>query len=583
MMIKLMRLKFSAIVVLALFVLSSFACQKNNPPGKSQHQAITLNITADTLSIGEEVTLIPQFTPDETNAEGYEWKVADGDVAGVTVNSDHSATVIAKSKGETSVSISSPQGEVLASCTIKVDEVPDDGIVKILAIGNSFSQDALEYYLYGLANAAGKRVVIGNLYMGGASLKQHVQNFTNNTAAYDFRKIDEDGEKTNTPKSTIETAVASENWDYISFQQASSYSGQYKTFVEPLPALYNYVKERATSPQVKYILHQTWAYAKNSTHGGFANYDKDQQTMYKAIVKTYNQAKDLIPAELIVPAGTAIQNGRTSVIGDNFNRDGYHLDLNIGRYTASCTWFEAIFGESVIGNTFKPAALTDYETEIAQHGAHLAVLNPDAVTPMTDYQGGGTGIITDAVFVDFGHNVSSPEWNGLTGHLNGTSIPNLKDDKGDYTGVSLSIIERFNNINNNGAKSTATDFDIPEGVSSDSYYGNPKKLFGGNTIQQSVVKFEKLDKTKKYNFCFFASRMNVAAGENRETKYTVKGKNEGIALLDASNNSSNTACVDGIQPDASGAVTITITAGEHNTNEYGFYYLNALRLTPATH
>src|SRR5690606_30824481 len=113
-----------------------------------------------------------------------------------------------------------------------------------------------------------------------------------------------------------------ENWDYISFQQASPHSGQYSTFVSPLSALHTYVKEKVTNPRVKYVLHQTWAYAESSSHAGFANYDKDQETMYAAIVNAYNQAKDLFSADLIVPAGTAIQNGRTSVIGDNFCRDG---------------------------------------------------------------------------------------------------------------------------------------------------------------------------------------------------------------------------------------------------------------------
>lgn len=37
--------------------------------------------------------------------------------------------------------------------------------VKILAIGNSFSADAVEQELYGLFEAVGQKVVIGNMYM----------------------------------------------------------------------------------------------------------------------------------------------------------------------------------------------------------------------------------------------------------------------------------------------------------------------------------------------------------------------------------------------------------------------------------
>ena len=40
-------------------------------------------------------------------------------------------------------------------------------VVKILAIGNSFSQDAVEQYLHELAEAEGISTIIGNMYIGG--------------------------------------------------------------------------------------------------------------------------------------------------------------------------------------------------------------------------------------------------------------------------------------------------------------------------------------------------------------------------------------------------------------------------------
>ena len=60
--------------------------------------------------------------------------------------------------------------------------------IKILAIGNSFSQDALETYLYELAKAENIQVIIGNLYIGGASLELHWNNVKENKATYQFRK-----------------------------------------------------------------------------------------------------------------------------------------------------------------------------------------------------------------------------------------------------------------------------------------------------------------------------------------------------------------------------------------------------------
>ena len=48
-----------------------------------------------------------------------------------------------------------------------------DGSLKILAIGNSFSEDAVEY-AWDIANSLGiQNVMIGHLYIGGCSLDMH--------------------------------------------------------------------------------------------------------------------------------------------------------------------------------------------------------------------------------------------------------------------------------------------------------------------------------------------------------------------------------------------------------------------------
>ena len=93
----------------------------------------------------------------------------------------------------------------------KTDESNDDSVIKILAIGNSFSQDAIETYLYELADADNIKVIIGNLYIGGASLELHWNNAKDDKAAYQYRKIDVTGTKTNTPETSIESALADED------------------------------------------------------------------------------------------------------------------------------------------------------------------------------------------------------------------------------------------------------------------------------------------------------------------------------------------------------------------------------------
>lgn len=261
------------------------------------------------------------------------------------------------------------------------DKPSKDSVIRILAIGNSFSEDAIEHYLYGLAKAGGYKVIIGNLYIGGAPLDLHVKNIQGDNEVYEYRKIGVDDKKERFPKTAISKALADENWNFISFQQASHKSGQFDTFVAPLPLLFDYVKQRATNPKVQYVWHQTWAYAQNSTHNGFANYNKDQMQMYQAIVDAAKKVKKIVPINILIPAGTAIQNARTK-LGDVLCRDGYHLDLGIGRYTASCTWYEVIFQESVLGNTYKPEKVSDETAKIGQQAAHQAVKKPFKVTSL---------------------------------------------------------------------------------------------------------------------------------------------------------------------------------------------------------
>ncbi|PRD56385.1 DUF4886 domain-containing protein [Sphingobacterium gobiense] len=461
-----------------------------------------------------------------------------------------------------------------------IPDPEDDGSIRILAIGNSFSEDALEEHLYGLFDAAGITVTIGNLYIGGASFYNHESNIRQNRDAYSFRKVNRDGEKTTTAGYTIHRALSEENWTHISFQQVSDSSGLYNTWAARLPFIFDYVAPRAKNPDAKFLLHQTWAYAQNSTHAGFPNYDNDQMKMYEAIVDAVDRAKDLVDIDFIVPAGTAIQNVRTSIIGDNVTRDGYHLNNGIGRYTAACVWFEAITGQSVIGNSYKPAGMSDYEAEIAQHAAHAAITTPLEVTDMVNYKDwGGSFDFIDPIYLDFGQAAGADGWNGVTSPLDGFSITNLRDHHGEFTGVSFVIEERFNGVNTDGVAQTTTDFNMPESVARRSYFGNAGGAFGGMLIEKSVVRFYGLDPEKSYDLCYYGSRNNVS--DNRETFYTAKGANEKTTLLNTSNNSTDIACTNGIRPNADGEITVTIGAGPNNTNGTKFFYITSMRIQPS--
>ena len=147
------------------------------------------------------------------------------------------------------------------SVRAQVESSLQDSIVRVLAIGNSFSQDAVEQYLWNLFNAAGKKVIIGDLYIGGCSLETHYNNSQSDAADYYYRKI-VDGEKTET-RSSLAAGLEDEKWDYVSFQQVSGLSGQAETYEPYLGNLITYVKGKV-GEKATLLLHQTWAYATTS-------------------------------------------------------------------------------------------------------------------------------------------------------------------------------------------------------------------------------------------------------------------------------------------------------------------------------
>lgn len=254
--------------------------------------------------------------------------------------------------------------------------------LRILAIGNSFSRDAVEQNLHELAAAEGDTAIIGNLFIGGCSLERHVGNIRDDRHDYVYRKIGADGRMAERTKVSILEALGDEPWDYISMQQASPFSGIYDTYARSLPELQAYVKKHGPRKAVP-VIHQTWAYAGNSRQSGFANYGGDQLAMYRAIVDANRRAAKLAKIKIVIPAGTAVQNARTSFIGDNMNRDGYHLDLGIGRYTAACAWYEALFGRDVTDNGYVPAGMHPDLARACRMSAHAAVAKPDEVTDMS--------------------------------------------------------------------------------------------------------------------------------------------------------------------------------------------------------
>ena len=253
----------------------------------------------------------------------------------------------------------------------------EDKTLKILTIGNSFSDDTMQY-VYQIAKSAGvEKISLGNLYIGGCSLDTHASNARADKGAYEYR-TNTSGSWSTVKEYKMSTAIKSQNWDFISLQQASGVSGIESSYAE-LSYLIGYVK--GLCPDAKIVWNMTWAYQQDSTHSSFPKYNSNQTTMYNAIVNAVAKkirVRDDIFA--VSPTGTAIQNARTSYVGDKLTRDGYHLSYDFGRYIAGLTFFSQLTGISAENVTFAPDGVDDSLQKVAIEAASNAVKAPAEVT-----------------------------------------------------------------------------------------------------------------------------------------------------------------------------------------------------------
>lgn len=251
--------------------------------------------------------------------------------------------------------------------------------LKVLAIGNSFSADAVEQNLWEIAKADGCTMVIGNLYIGGCTLEKHWENARSDAPAYSYRKV-VNGKKTTIPDYTLSQALKDEKWDVVTLQQQSLRAAQFESFEPSLPELLAYVRARVPK-KTKIVFHRTWAYENDYVGTGFERFDRKSARMFEAVTATTQQVCEKYGISTTIPSAAAIQNLRRSEVLANVCRDGTHLNL-IGRYAVALTWYEALTGRNVVGNTFDPPHIEPWVKETAQLAAHAAVLEPEKAQPV---------------------------------------------------------------------------------------------------------------------------------------------------------------------------------------------------------
>lgn len=229
--------------------------------------------------------------------------------------------------------------------------------MKILSIGNSFSQDATRY-LQRVGASGGTPIKTVNLYIGGCSLRTHYFNMLEDKKAYMFEF---NGETTGLYV-TIKDALMSDNWDYVTLQQVSNQSPKYDTYTPYLEELAAYV--RKYSPKSKILMHETWAYEEGSARLTTEMHYEKSADMLADIRESYKKAAEAIGADGIIPAGEAMVNVVKNGI-PVIHRDTFHASWGAGRFLLALTWYAYLTGKSVDNVNLKSFDTPVSDEEIA--------------------------------------------------------------------------------------------------------------------------------------------------------------------------------------------------------------------------
>lgn len=255
--------------------------------------------------------------------------------------------------------------------------------LKILTIGNSFSVDSMKYVAFIAKNLGFEQVKLGNLYVGGCSIKQHYCFATENSPVYTYFQNDGDGWSETEQFSSID-ALKSEDWDYVTIQPGTGDGSRHtdEASYELLIPLLKIVKSYV-SPTTKLAFNLTWVGEKNCTQHEIASYNGDQLLLFAKIVDMVKKVVyPLKEIDFVIPTGVAVQNARTA-LDEVITRDTFHLSYDKGRYLAGLTFFTKVTGISIDNVSWMPDGVDEDFKNLAIQAVNNAIKNPFEVTPIT--------------------------------------------------------------------------------------------------------------------------------------------------------------------------------------------------------
>ena len=232
--------------------------------------------------------------------------------------------------------------------------------MKILSIGNSFSDDA-QRYLRAIAASEGVEIETLNLCIGGCSLETHASHVKDGAKAYLFHY---NGDLDCEDLVTLDEGLGMREWDVVTLQQVSTHSFDKESFYPYIYEVADYVRKKL--PNAKIYIHQTWAYEHGSPRSIEITDGRGSEYMLDGIRQAYRHAKREIGAEAVIPSGELMELLRLNG-AEGIYRDTFHAGYGLGRYAIALLWFKLFSGRSVLNNSF-----TELDEAVSQKDLKIA-------------------------------------------------------------------------------------------------------------------------------------------------------------------------------------------------------------------
>jgi hypothetical protein len=300
---------------------------------------------------------------------------------------------------------------------ISTADAGQEARVRILGIGNSFTENATRYLPAIIQSEQGLNVDVAVAGIGGSSLKQHV------TLAEAHEADAEAGKRykylynlrLQTEESALKEILLSEDWDYVTIQQVSHNSHQPETYRPYAEQLVNYIKQYA--PDAKIVLHETWAHSIDSYRT--KDWDLDPDAMYARLRVAYRDIANELDLP-VIPVGTAFEKAKATDLwnyqpteidtkalifpqdrdnlpdmsrslhqvfywhpdaekgGYKLVNDGFHANVN-GKYLGGLVWYCFFTGADPREISYKPEGMSPVQAESLRGIAYDVINAPEGL------------------------------------------------------------------------------------------------------------------------------------------------------------------------------------------------------------